>query len=235
MGVLSTLPTSRRCYLSQTELAQFADTTVTDTTEADDRISQAEEIIDAYVGPQGKFLDYDIYGLAASGASTSLTLESAQQNTYDIDFFKWTEIEIVGGTGVGQRRTVTGSTKEGVLTVAAWTVTPGATSFYRIYQLGKYPRYRDVITYSTGVPTQYYKQIPEAIKRATAAQVEYIIAMGDNFFKTDQSDKVSESIGDYSYENSASGVGKTGVIKLIAPKARTLLKGYVNRTGQIVF
>ncbi len=235
MGVLSTLPTSRRCYLSQAELAQYADITITDTTEADDRISQAEEIIDAYVGPQGRFLDYDIYGLAASGASTSLTLETAQQNNYDINFFKWTEVEIVGGTGVGQRRTVTGSTKAGVLTVATWTSTPDSTSFYRIYQLGKFPRQCDVVTYSTGVPSQYYKQIPEAIKRATAAQVEYIIAMGDAFFKTDQSDKVRERIGDYEYENSASGVGKTGTIKLIAPKARTLLKGYKNRTGRIVF
>lgn len=235
MGVLSTLPTSRRCYLSQTELAQYADITITDTTEADDRISQAEEIIDAYVGPQDSFITYEVYGLAASSASTSLTLESSQQNNYDADFFKWTEIEIVGGTGVGQRRTVTASTKAGVLTVAAWTTSLGATSFYRIYQLGKFPRKQDILTYSTGVPTQYYKQIPEAIKRATAAQVEYFIAMGDSYFKTDQTDKVSERIGDYSYENSASGVGKTGLIKLIAPKARTLLKGYVNRTGQIVF
>lgn len=235
MGVLSTTPTSRRCYLSQDELAQYADITILDSDEADDRISQAEEIIDAFVGPQCKFINYEVYGLAASGSSTSLTLETSQQNTYDVDFFKWTEIEIVDGTGAGQRRTVTASTKAGVLTVAAWSTIPNSTSFYKIYQLGKFPRNCDVVSYSTGIPTKYFKQIPEALKRATAAQVEYMISMGDSYFKTDQTDKVSERIGDYAYENSSSGVGKTGVIKLIAPKVRALLRGYINRTGQIVY
>ena len=90
MGVTSTLPTSRRGYLSQSELEQFADITVTNTTEADDRISQAEEIIDAYVGPQDKFLDYTIEGLVSAAASgTSFILENSHQNVYDIDFFKW--------------------------------------------------------------------------------------------------------------------------------------------------
>jgi len=227
---------SRRRYLDQTELAQFADITIGDTTEADDQISMAEEMIDAYVGPQDKAYPHELQGRAAAGAGSSITLQSNQQSIYDINFFKYCEVEIIGGTGPGQRRVVTGSTLAGVLTVAsAWTTTPDSTSFYRIYQLGKFPRIVDSTFYSEQTPSTYYKNIPEAVKRATAAQVEYRIAMGEGFFKTDQSEKVSERIGDYSYENiSSSGAGSVGVEKLIAPKAKLLLRGFKNRLGQIV-
>src|SRR3990167_2995659 len=223
--------TSRRGYLTQTELAEFTDITVTDAAEADDQINQAEEMIDAYVGSQQKFYDYELKGKAAAGGSSSITLQSNQQSIYDIDYFKLCEVEIIGGTGVGQRRKVTASTLAGVLTVdTAWTTTPDSTSFYKIWQLGKFPRQQDVHFYSEQTPSTYYKSIPEAVKRAVAAQVEYRIAMGEAFFKTDASEKVSERIGDYSYENASSqGVGTLGVEKLIAPKAKLLLRGIKSR------
>lgn len=232
MGVTSTQPTSRRGYLSQSELEQLANITITDTTEADDRISQAEEMIDAYVGAQDKHMTYATKGLAAAGASLSLTLEASQQNTFDIDFFKLCEVEIIGGTGAGQRRKCTGSTKAGVLTVdSAWTTTPDSTSFYRIYQVGKFPRGCDVESNTSGANTTYYKAVPEAIKRAVAAQIEFMIEMGDAYFAGDKPDMQSESIGDYSYTK---GQGVGGIGTLIAPKAKILLKGIYNRTGQII-
>ena len=68
-----------------------------------------------------------------------------------------------------------------------------------------------------------------------AAQVEYRINMGEAFFKTDQSEKVSERIGDYAYENANSqGVGLLGVEKLIAPGAKLLLRGIKSRIGAII-
>lgn len=232
MGVTSTQPTSRRGYLSQGELEQYANISITDTAEADDRISQAEEMIDTYVGAQNKYMTESIKGLAAAGASTTITLETSHQNTFDVDYFKLCEVEILGGTGVGQRRKVTASTKAGVLTVdSAWTTTPGATSFYKISQIGKFPRVCDVETYTSGSNTTYYKAIPEAIKRAVAAQVEYFIEMGDSFFAGDKSEMESESIGDYSYTK---GQGVGSIAKLISPKAKILLKGIFNRTGTIV-
>ena len=153
---------SRRNYLGQTELAQFADITITDTTEADDQISMAEEIIDAFVGYQRKYYDQEISGLAAGGGGSSITLESLHQNIYDIDFFKWCEVEIIGGTGSGQRRVITASTKAGVLTTAsAWDTTPVASSsFYKIYQLGKFPRVQDGYFDGRNSPYTYYKSIP---------------------------------------------------------------------------
>jgi len=232
MGVLSTQPTSRRGYLSQSELEQLANITVTDTTEADDKISQAEEMIDAYVGAQDKHMDYITTGLAAAAGATSLTVEASQQNTFDIDYFKLCEIEILGGTGAGQRRKITGNTKAGVLTVdSAWLTTPSTDSFYKIYQVGKFPRVCDVESYTHGSNTTYYKAIPEAIKRAVAAQVEYFIEMGDAFFAGDKSEMESESIGDYSYTK---GQGVASISKLISPKAKILLKGIYNRTGTLV-
>lgn len=230
--VTSTTPTTRRGYLSRTELEQYADITITDATEADDRISIAEEIIDAYVGNQCKAIVEKIEGRAAGATTLTLTVQTSQQNIQEQDYFLWCVVEIIGGTGAGQRRTITGSTKAGVVTVGtAWTTTPDTTSFYVIYQLGKFPRNEDLHFYSEQSPSRYYKAIPEAVKRAVAAQVEYMITMGDAFFESDTSDKQSESIGDYSYTNAQSG---TGLVRMIAPKAKLLLRGIINRTGRII-
>lgn len=221
---------SRRGYLTQTELAQYADITITDPTEADDQISQAEELIDTYVGYQNKFMPYVIEGKASVGGVDTLTLRSDDTAGYEQDYFKGCEIEIIGGTGIGSRTIITASTAEGVLTFSG--ITTDTTSFYRIYQLGKFPRVQDVSFDSYSGDDRYYKQIPEAIKRATAAQVEYVINMGDSFFASDESNKQSERIGDYSYSNGNGGSNSTsGVMKLIAPKARMLLRGIVNRKG----
>lgn len=232
MGISSTQPTSRRGYLSQLELEQLADITITDTDEADDKISQAEEIIDSYVGYQNSFMDYKVTGMASAGGASTITLEASQQNTYDVDYFRLCEVEIIGGTGIGQRRKITGSTKAGVLTVdESWTTTPDSTSFYKIYQVGKFPRVLDVESATNGIYTTYYKAIPEAVKRAVAAQIEYMIEMGDSFFAGDKSEMESESIGDYSYTK---GQGVSGINKLIAPKAKVLLRGIFNRTGRLI-
>lgn len=231
MAITTAKATSRRGYLSQDELEQFANISVTDTSEADDVISQAEELIDAFVGFQEMFMPEPLEGLAAAGGASSLTLESDQQNNYDANYFQNCEIEILGGTGEGERNRILSSTKAGVLTMAdAWDTTPSTDSFYRIYQLGKFPRIYDVVSNTVSGTSTYYKSIPEAVKRAVAAQVEYIINMGDDFFRTDKADKTSESIGDYSYSTKE---GRAGVMRLIAPKAKLLLRGYINRVGQI--
>lgn len=232
MPVTSTTPTSRRSYLSQSELEQYANITVTDTSEADDQISQAEEMVDQYIGAQTKFYPYTLNGRAVSATTNTLTLNELHQNTMQKDYLKWCEIEIIGGTGAGQRRKITTQTYEGVVTVdSAWSTTPDNTSFYKIYQLGKFPRYKDVYFDSNNTPEQYYKSIPENVKRAVAAQVEFIIEMGSRFFASDQIEKVSERIGDYSYTNAET---HQGVSRLIAPKAKMLLRGIRNITGEIV-
>lgn len=221
---------SRRNYVTTTEVDELIGSGAS----TDLQISEAEELIDAYVGVQQKFLDYPIEGRAIAGDSSSLTLQSDQQNVYEIDYLKGCEIEILGGTGAGQRRIITGSTKAGVLTTVAFGTAPDSTSFYRIYQLGKFPRHCDVTSHNQSSVITYYKQIPEMVKRAVAAQVEFMSSMGSDFFTTDKSEKVSERIGDYAYENAISDVGMIGVEKLIAPKAKLMLRGIKSRLGQIV-
>lgn len=228
---------SRRNYVTTTEVDTLAGISSTD-----QQISEAEELIDAFVGPQDKHFPYGdpqngFTGMASAGGAQSLTLQTDQQNVYEKDYFKYCEVEIIGGTGAGQRQICTGSTKAGVLTLAAdWGTAPDNTSFYRIYQLGKFPRKQDVILDTQHTTNTYYKSIPENVKRATAAQVEFMVAMGAKFFKTDKSEKNSERIGDYSYERSGgnSGAGGTDIRRLIGPKAKALLRGFINRTGEII-
>jgi len=130
-------------------------------------------------------------------------------------------LEIIGGTNAGERRKITAS-EDGVLTVSqAFTSEIDDTSAYRIYQLGLFPRTQD--TYYKD--QTYYKSIPEAVKRATAAQVEFIIEKGEEYFKG-PTDLTSESIGDYSYTRKVAGEES-----MIAPKAKMFLRGFINRVG----
>lgn len=226
MGTLvSGVPTSRRGYLSQSELAQYANISIVDPVEADDVISQAEELIDAYVKYVLKDDTYTYEGQATSGTTTTLVDDSADSPLdHDDDYFRLLEITIIGGTNAGERRTITSSTKSSkTITFPAFTSSIDSTSIYIIRQLGKFPRAQDVFTRNE----KTYKVIPEAIRRATAAQVEYIKDKGDKFF-TGGADFKSERIDDYSYERAQ---GSQGVEAMIAPKARMLLRGFVKRIG----
>lgn len=238
--VLSTVPTSRRSYLSQAELAQYADIQIIDPTEADDQISQAEEIIDAYVGPQDKFISRQysetILGKAQSGDATHVTLESRHMNIFMINFLTGCEMEIIGGSCQGQRRIIVSNTYPNTVVTMrdAFDSPIDNTSLYRIYQLGSFPRKRDVYLDSINPPVPtYYKNIPEKVKRAVAAQVEFIIQQGANFFSSDEIFKHSERLGDYSYQKSADG-SSTGIEQMIAPKAKIYLKGITNRRGIMI-
>jgi hypothetical protein len=219
---------SKRNYLSQSELAEFADITITDTTEADDRITQAEELLDSFVGFQNKAVSETFEGMATGGSTTTLTLETRHQNIYQQDYFIYCMVEIIGGTGIGQRSRITASTLAGVITFDTLTTAPDSTSIYRIWQLGKFPRPQDEYYDSIHTPSRYYRSIPEAVKRATAAQVEYMIQMGDAYFSTDKAEMESESIGDYSYDKDGS------LSSMIAPKAKMLLRGIKNIKGEIL-
>lgn len=225
------MASSRRDYLGLTELAQYADITIVDNTEAYDQISQAEEIIDAYVGYQQKFISFVLEGLiSAVSNSTSVTLESYHVNNMQQNFLKGCWIEIVGGTGAGSRDKITAQTYGGVITLETGIVMD-TTSYYKIWQLGKFPRTEDGTFDGRHTPNQYYKIIPEAVRRAVAAQVEYMVNMGPAFFGSDKLNLDFERIGDYEYKK-APGTG--GENQIIAPKAKTLLRGIFNRTGAII-
>lgn len=224
---------SRRGYLTIEELEEYADITVTNDTEAYDQISQAEEIIDAYVGPQQKAIDLIYEGEVSSVSGTTIfDIGSGTSLEVTDDFYKGAEIEIIGGTGAGQRRTISASSKtnKSITVSTAFSPAPDTTSVFRIYQLGKFPRAVD--SGLNRASTRYYRSIPEAVRRAVAAQVEFMMAKGAGYF-TGDADKQSESFLNYSYSLAESATSLSDIAKLVAPKARTLLRGITNRRGQM--
>jgi len=66
----------------------------------------------------------------ATGAQSSTTLQDTTKTWTPNAFFSQ-EVTIYGGTGAGQVQSVLGNTGN-TLTVAGWSVTPDATSLYRI-------------------------------------------------------------------------------------------------------
>ena len=251
---------SIRAYVTAAEVQQYANITITDATEGDDQISQAEEIIDAYVGTQKKAFigfginngsgvftppdyydlpqqDQVIYGrvnqVIQSGNSAQndvVMLEPYQDNVYQNGYFSFTMFEIVGGTGQGQRLPIMDSLMNGQITIrGSFTTSPDTTSLYKIYQVGKFPRVKDVFYNTYENPSRYYKTIPEAVKRAVCAQLEYMITQGPAFFASQASQTSSEHIGDYSYRRS-NGAPEN----LIAPKAQMYLRGIRNLKGEIL-
>ena len=221
---------SRRKYTTGAEISEYADIIIDDSTEADDQITQAEEMIDAYVGFQTKHVRVKFEGIATDGTTTTLidTSDDTPLN-YNDNYFNYCEVEIVAGSNVGEKRSIASSVKttKAITVDTAFTSEIDSTSVYVIRQLGKFPRQEDVFTKTVSGASVYYKSIPEKVKRAVAAQLQYVIEKGTEFF-VGATDKDSEKIGDYTYSV------KEGADRLIAPKARLILKGIVNRKGKAI-
>lgn len=224
---------SKRRYATIAEVCELADVTSTDDSEFEDRISQAEELIDAYVGFQQRSVPKQVRGevTGVNGATIFDTYNGGPLYLTDGWYVNCT-FEIVGGTGAGQSGFIIASSRlnQSITLSAALTTPPDTTSIYRIYQLGKFPRMQDKTTNRLGLAI--YKTIPEAVKRAVAAQVAFVIEMGDDYFAGDGAVMDSESLLNYSYSKS-SGAQQSALVKMIAPRAQVLLRGIMNRTGQL--
>lgn len=211
---------SLRNYLTIEEVEEYADIVINDNAEGLDRIRQAEEFIDSYVGFQDQFLKGKYSGNADSGSQN--TLVDSELSTYQDGFFLGATLEIVAGTNAREKRRITDFSKSSnQITVESNFSNPiDNTCVYIIYQVGKFPRVKDIISENNKI----YPVIPEAVKRATAAQLQYMIEKGDDFF-VGATDFDSESLDGYSYSTSQKSK------RLIAPKARLLLKGIYNIKG----
>lgn len=250
---------SRRQYITTAYLSDYLSglSLNADYANADDLISQAEEMIDSYVGNQTKWfrissstnagiytppdwepdipINRELRGRVASvPSSTQFVLQLYQQSAYQEDFFVGCWVEIIGGTGLNQTNQVSGSILNGTITVvAAWSTALDTTSVYRIYQLGKFPRAQDVYFDSLNQPVRYYKTIPDAVRRATAAQAAYINRMGRAFFESDSAHMQSEKLASYSYTRN-SKVNPRSLF--IAPEAKQALRedNITSRRGQVI-
>lgn len=220
----------RRNYISAQDLTDIG----ADGTEA--RAALAEELIDAYVGWQDRHINGTYFGQVSAVSNSNKTFAdtsgsgSLGQND---NYFSYCVIEIIGGTGAGQIAPIVSSDySDKTVTIAtAFSTTPDTTSVFKIYQLAKFPRVKDVFGGISG--NLYAKSIPQAVREATIAQIEFIVAQGDNYFTSAGTDMESESLGDYSYRRGSASADTSTLVKQIAPKARTLLRGIKNSTGRM--
>lgn len=219
-----------RGYLTIAELESKLNITVSDNDEAWEQISFAEELIDRYVGPQQQHIRADqmFRGDIVSVSGTTVVDNSSDSSlTIGTDgYFAGAVIEILAGPGVGERRRITDSSSGQLTIESEFTTPPTSASVYWIHQLAKFPRKKDMVYHED----KYYRTIPEVVKNAVAAQVGYMIEQGESFFAGDDADLDSERIGNYSYSKGGNG-GQSASVKLVAPKARTLLRGIMNRKG----
>lgn len=215
----------RRHYIETTDVA--------DSTEA--QVALAEQLIDDYVGYQPRFYEHEVSGKVTGAVGSVIydTNDASPLFVTDNTYAKCV-IEIIGGSGVGQSRVLTASDRDDrsvTFTGSAFNPALDATSVYRIYQLAKFPRRQDSRTPSG--ESVFHKYIPQAVKEATIAQVQYIQEMGDDYFLGEDSEMEGERLGNYSYSRGGSG-GQSALVKMIAPKARILLRGIKNRTGRLI-
>jgi hypothetical protein len=218
---------TKRGYITKSEVESYCDIAITDDAEAIERMELAEEIIDKYVGFQNAFQRYEITGTATGGSTTTLVDSSGDTllgGSID-DRYTYCVLHIIGGTNVGEERVITSqdSDTKTVTVQKAFTSAIDSTSVYRIYQLAKFPRSQDAKL----IDGVYYKYIPEQVKKATLAQVEYMIEMGDDFFVSGI-DKTNENIDGYNYQI------PQDVRRAVAPKAREYLKGFTCRVGKLI-
>lgn len=212
-----------RRYLTTANLNELTTPTL-------EQVKLAEELIDSYVAFIGKHVRPTYDGIATSGTTTKLIDTSNDSHlSFGDDYFNYCVLEILTGTNEGEIRSIISSNRDekSVTVSEAFDDPIDNTSVYRIYQLGKFPRAKDVhIETDT-----YYKSIPRIVREAVMAQVDYIQSLGIEYFTGDKSDVVSESIDDYSYQLGGSNGTKDSQIRLIAPKARALLRGIRSRKG----
>lgn len=227
-----TLTTTLRNYITIAQLQSLASINVINNSEALRRIDRAETAIDDYLGYQPQSICEDFRGnvSAVTGKEVIDTNPASQLHIID-GWFSHGVIEIIDGAGAGQIRYITDSSYDNrSVTVADDFDTPlDTTSFYRIYQIAKFPRAQDVYSRQDG--RRFYKAIPDPIKRAVAAQIEFMIQQGDAYFVGNQADISSEHIDNYSYSKVTAGQSPT--VSALAPRARTLLRGYKNSMGTL--
>lgn len=219
-----------RGYITKDEAESLTGLTFADQTAADKAIAPAEAIVDTYLGVWCKAV-LEIKDTARAGSATTLQISANHAaNINGVNRLKGCILEIMGGAGEGQTAVITKQDLDGTVHFATLTTAPDATSYYRIYQLGKYPRDIDLHKNTDVTPHQYYKPIPRQLKEAVAAQIQYMNAKGAAFFESDDSTFKTERIDNYSYTKSDDSAGGAA---LIAPRVRSILSGtgLINRTG----
>lgn len=195
-------------------------------TVTDQLIDQAESLVDSIVyneafPPLSKHYNITVYGeetFTTDGANSTVTISTG---TYPTDYFRYCVVELLSDGAILPVVASVNST----LTVEG---SVNGSQEFKVYQLGKFPRYMDTQTHNS---VKTYKSIPADVQEAVAWQVKFIIDEGnkkDGVF--DGEGIIRETIGEnYSYEkgNTAGDTSSQSTLRLLAPRVKTLLKRYI--------
>lgn len=216
----------RRNYIQTSDVA--------DSTEA--QVALAEELIDAYVGPQDKSMPRVVRGEVSQALVQTIYDTDAGSSLGVIDgYYTACVIELIGGVGAGQSRIISASSRDArsvTYSGSPFSPAPGAGTIFKIYQLAKFPRCKDEVRSRDGLTI--YKSIPEAVKQACIAQVKFIQSKPTGWFESDKAGIESETIGDYSYSKGQNASTRAPIVDQVGPQARALLRGIKNSGGRIV-
>jgi len=230
-------------YIRPAELPDILVTMATVTNEemAARFISDAEHIIDAYVGPAPKFY-IDSTGesdaLLASGATAWFGNRWGDRHPN-----YWARggvyVEIIDNAPaavIGEERLIVASDNGFVTLASGFSVDVPAGALFNFVQRSRFPRWSDRM--ATDMP-----DMPPQVKRATAFQVEYGFLFGsEQFGLSDPSvaDGESTEIQSRSYASGyaesravGSASSKRGLALLIAPRARAELRELLGVTGYL--
>ena len=232
---------SRFNYLGTSGLAALIPTMsgVTDHALAAKFITDAERMIDAYVGPMPKFYSDLTGALDAQLASGALTISGSSFGNRRPDYWAkgghYLIITDIPGTPtsalIGTKRLIVASTS-GTVTLATGydEAVPSGTSYYT-HQESRFPRVYDTDPHGT-------PQLADALEQAVAYQVEYGIAygsesygLGDDAVVTGDDELVSSRTYGSGYSESRRAEARQGLATWVAPKVRAILRSIMNVTG----
>jgi hypothetical protein len=221
-------------YLTTDEYARYdlSVSGVSNVPLAEQHISYAEKLIDAYCGAWPKFYGE---GTGMVDAVSGALVTSSTFGAYSTNY--WATgglyLNVFTGGGEGEERLIIGSTSGQQVTLASAISGLDTTSEFILRQYSTFPRYKDVD--AANVPF-----IHRNIKQAVAAQVAFGTQKGSEGagmwqaepVLNDRADLVSESYGSgYGYSRDARRVMGPG--QYIAPQASVHLRGFVWRVGRI--
>lgn len=235
---------SRFNYLSASDLASFIHTMsgVTNTALAEQFISDAERIVDAYVGSGPKFYsDLTLENTAVISAEASAVVQSITFGNRRPNYWAkgglYVELLDVPGNpthaSIGQKRLAVASTSGQVTLVSGYSVDVPANSTLYMSQESVFPRIWD--SDPLGTP-----RLPDQLDVAVAWQVEYGILFGSEAYGLGDADVATDEDATVQSRTYASGYSETrlpgqerGLARFVSPKVRAILRDIINSTGYL--
>lgn len=234
------MPFSEYNYIAPAELPTFIHSmaSVTDQALAAKFITDAERIVDAYVGPAPRFyssLTGQVSSTVASGATAfPASIFGDRRPNYWAKGGAYVElIDGVTGAQIGEARLLVASQTEQVTLASGFdfAVPSGAQFFF--HQRSAFPRLRDQDTLGT-------PRMPHELKMAVAQQVEYGIqfgseelGLGDPAIADGEAGTVQSRTYGSGYSESRVPNLKQGLAYFIAPRARITLRPLLGAAGKL--